>query len=190
MCSKANNKTGALRRIRKFISVDKATLLYNAFILSVFNYCPIIWMFCSKGCDNLINKTQQRALRVVYRLPNSTLTELLEINNSSSIHLCNLRKLMYEVFKSLNQLNPVFMSELFILKPVPTKLRSQKLLILPEHKPSEKTRSKGADTHLYRSITIWNSLDPSLMEAKTLAEFKSGLKSWYGKGCICKICRT
>ena len=56
MCSKVNSKTNALRRIRKYLTVDKAVTLFNAFILSNFNYCPIIWMFCRKSANVVINK--------------------------------------------------------------------------------------------------------------------------------------
>ena len=137
----------------------------------------------------MTNKSHKRALRVVYLKPNSSLPTLLEIDSSPTIHVGNLRKLMCEVYKSLNKLNPDFMGELFILKSLSTELRCKKLLSLPRHIPAEKTRSKGANTHLYRCITVWNSLDSALIEAKTLNEFKVGLKSWYGTGCICKICR-
>ena len=146
-------------------------------------------MFCSKSCDNLINKAHKRALRVVYLKPDASLPNLLEIDSSPTIHVGNLRKLMCEVYKSLNKLNPDFMCELFIPKSLSTELRSNHLLSLPRHKRGEKTRSKGANTHLYRCVTVWNSLKPTLTQAKTLIEFKVGLKTWYGNGCICKICR-
>jgi ribonucleases P/MRP protein subunit RPP40 len=45
LCSKANGKCFALSRIRSFLSRNKATLLFNAFIMSNFSYCPLIWMF-------------------------------------------------------------------------------------------------------------------------------------------------
>ena len=63
MCKKANKKINALFRIRNFISCDKARLLSSAYILSVFAYCPLIWMFCGEKGNNLINKTHKRALK-------------------------------------------------------------------------------------------------------------------------------
>ena len=65
ICHKVNNKTKALFRIRKFLNLEKAQVLAEAFISSNFRYCPLIWMFCSKMSDNLIVKTHYRALRAV-----------------------------------------------------------------------------------------------------------------------------
>ena len=185
MCSKANNKISAFRRMRKFVSLDKAKILYNAFISSTFNYCPLIWMFCSKTLNSLINKTHKRALKVLYLKNNMTLTELITLDNSETIHVKNLRSLLTEVFKSLNSLSPEFINSLFTIKRRNTNLRKQNALILP----SIKTNSKGTATNLYRCISLWNSLNPNITNAKTIKEFKNELISWSGNGCICKICQ-
>ena len=42
LCKKASFKLHALRRIRKFLTVEKARILANAFINSQFNYAPLI----------------------------------------------------------------------------------------------------------------------------------------------------
>ena len=44
----ASYKLHALRRIRIYLTPDKAKFLYNAFINSQFSYASIIWMFCRK----------------------------------------------------------------------------------------------------------------------------------------------
>ena len=46
--STVNYKLHALRRTRKYLSLDKAKLLYNAFIDSQFIFSSVIWMFCRK----------------------------------------------------------------------------------------------------------------------------------------------
>ena len=45
---KAQYKLHALRRIRKFLTTEKAKILGNAFIDCHFNYAPVMWMFCRK----------------------------------------------------------------------------------------------------------------------------------------------
>ena len=39
--------------------------LFHAAIKSQFNYCPLVWMFCSRTSNIMINKLHERALRVV-----------------------------------------------------------------------------------------------------------------------------
>ena len=48
LCRRANYNHHALRRIRKFLTLEKSKLLYNAFINNQFNYASMIWMFCRK----------------------------------------------------------------------------------------------------------------------------------------------
>ena len=48
ICRTGNYKLHALRRIRKYLTLEKAKLLCNAFINSLFNYAPLVWMFCIK----------------------------------------------------------------------------------------------------------------------------------------------
>ena len=47
-CRRANYKLHALRRIRKYLTLEKSKLLYNNFINNQFNYTSIICMFCHK----------------------------------------------------------------------------------------------------------------------------------------------
>ena len=44
LCSIANYKVPALRRIRKYLTLEKAKLLSNAFENSKFHYAFVIWM--------------------------------------------------------------------------------------------------------------------------------------------------
>ena len=53
---KAQYKLHALRHIRKFVTIEKAKILGNAFIDSQFNYAPLIWMFCRKSFYYKIEK--------------------------------------------------------------------------------------------------------------------------------------
>ena len=39
-------------------------------VLANLNYCPLIWMSSSKPGDNEINRTHERALRVLYENDN------------------------------------------------------------------------------------------------------------------------
>ena len=49
-------KLHALRRIRKFLTIEKAKILGNAFVDSQFNYVPLIWTFCRKTLYSKIEK--------------------------------------------------------------------------------------------------------------------------------------
>ena len=100
---KAQYKLHALRRIRKFLTIEKAKILGNAFIDSQFNYAPLIWMFCRKTLYSKIEKIHHRTLKVVYGIDGSY-NNLLLRSNSVSIHQRHLRFLVTEIFKSIQNL--------------------------------------------------------------------------------------
>ena len=65
LCRRASYKLHSLRRIRKYLTVEKAKLLANAFINSQFNYAPLIWMFANKCSIDKILKIHKRTLQIV-----------------------------------------------------------------------------------------------------------------------------
>ena len=185
LCRKASYKLHALQRIRRYLSVDKPRMLANAFIDSQFNYAPLVWMFAGKTLLNRICKIHYRTLQVVYDDYNSSYDELLQLNNSPSIHQRHLRFLAIEVFKSIMHLNPQFMWSYFEEKTMPYNLRHGSKLIL------KKTTSSrfGINSLRFRGSLLWNNLPVSLKNCQGLNEFKQELKNLGNIHCTCLVCR-
>ena len=73
----------------------------NTFILSQFNYCPLIWMFCERQFNNKVNHLHEMALRIAYKDDNSDFTMQLEKGNAVKIHIKNLQLLVTEQASTL-----------------------------------------------------------------------------------------
>ena len=116
ICRKSLSKIKALWRIRAYLSQKQANQLFYTFIMSPFSYCPLVWMFCSRQANNMINITHYKALRVRFNDFSSTFEELLDKANSNSIHTLNLRLMLCEVYKTLNRINPPIMWDTFKFK--------------------------------------------------------------------------
>ena len=72
---------------------------------SQFNYCPLVWMFYPRRSSNLINKVQERALRIINQYDQLTnLKSLLSNHNEITIHQGNLQVLMTEIYKIINRI--------------------------------------------------------------------------------------
>ena len=127
ICRTANYKLHALRRIRKYLTLEKTKLLYNAFINSQFNYASVIWMFCRKKDYLKIEKIQYKALKIIYNSSESY-EELLARSNEVSIHQKHLRALATEIYKSLADINPDFIKPYFKIKEMPCNLRNKYVL--------------------------------------------------------------
>ena len=88
----------------------------KSFVTSQFGYCPLIWMFHSRRLNNKINSIHERALRITYQDHISTFQELLNKDNSVSIHHRNLQALATEMFKIHRGLSPDILREIFVPK--------------------------------------------------------------------------
>ena len=130
VCSTASNRLGGLARIRKFITFEEAKRLSEAYIMSTFPYCPLIWMYCSKTAKNLINKIHKHSLRVIYEMEDANFDDLLIKDSSWTIHENNIHTLLIEIYKSLNHISPPIMQEFFDLKITPYSLRNNNILTL------------------------------------------------------------
>ena len=177
---KANHKIKALLRIRNHLPQAKAEVLYNSFILSAFNYCPLIWMFCGKQANNLIGAVHRRSLRVILNDFNISYEEMLQKTGKRTVHEKNLEALMIEVYKCLHSLNPEFMWSMFLKKTCTYNMRSGNLLTLP------KAKSKGLNSIIFRGALAWNNLPKETKEATTLNIFKSRIKK-HKVYCLCNI---
>ena len=190
LCKTANNKTNALIRIRNFLDEKQALKIAQAYILSQFNYCNLIWMFCSKTSNNKIVQTHKRALRAIHQDNSVSYQDLLTVEHSIDIHQRNLQTLMCEVFKSLNHLNPSFLWNIFIPKEIPYSLRNGSLLTLPP----VKGKLYGVYCLKFRSSYSWNNLPKDIKSASSLIEFKRLLKHFLFNEhkkiiCNCRLCR-
>ena len=100
-------------------------VLMNVFRTSQFSYCALVWMFHSRTLNNRINKTHERALRLVYK--NETFLsfdDFLTRNKSVSMHQRNLQILATDIYKTKNDLGPIIMKYTFhfIQKPYNLKM--------------------------------------------------------------------
>jgi len=86
ICKKANQKLSALSRISCYMHQKQRKLIINSFIKSQFNYCPLIWLFCSRKANNKIDNIQERSLRLLCNDYESSFIELLSLNKEITTH--------------------------------------------------------------------------------------------------------
>ena len=173
LCSKVTKKISAFSWLNTHISREQILTSCNAVILSNFNYCPLIWLFCNKGANKEIGRTHKRALRILYKEYGCPLEILLTRSGSFCIHVKNLQKLMTEMYKSMNQLNPSLIWEFHEKKHVTYDLRMQNLCKLPKIK----TQGYGQESLSFRGSFLWNTLDDTIRISQSLRLTKRGSKT-------------
>ena len=113
VCKKVNQKLHPFARVSKFFSKKKLRVIMKASIMSQFSYCPLVLMCHSRTLNNKINKLHERTLRLVYDHRQSTFAELLNIDNSVTIHHKNLQVHATELYKVRHGLAPELMNDIF-----------------------------------------------------------------------------
>ncbi len=152
--------------------------------MSNFNYCPLIWMFCSKTSNKSINRAHERALRVLYQEFESCFEELLSRHGDVKIHVKNLQKLLVEVYKTLHHLNPSYLWENFQTKSITYNLRKKVLCELPQR---SETVKYWINSLWFRGAMLWNTLNDVVKNLESAEAFKKEIKNWDGNNCLCSI---
>ena len=202
LCKKASQKLTAVSRMSNFMTKNKRRLLIRTFFESQFNYCPLIWMFCSRSLNHRINKLHERALRIAHNDYSSSFTELLVKDNSVTIHHRNLRTLAIEMYKISNNISPAFMSDLMTQICIPYSTRSTTKIVKDENgctKCSEKSNFKipetrsvsyGLESFRYLGPKIWMLVPDEMKEISSLKIFKKQVKQLSFENCPCKLCKN
>ena len=176
ICKKASGKVSALARMVKIIPFQKKRILMKTFIESQFNNCPLIWMFCTAKMNRRINHIHERALRIVYDNYTSTFTELLEIDESVTIHHRNIQKVAIEMFKVKNNINHQFVQDIFQVNNANHNTRSNAYF----SRPNVNSVLKGELSLRSFGPIVWNDMLPNdLKNSTNLKIFKENIKNGF-----------
>ena len=183
ICRKAGRQVNVLRRLSHMLDVESRLAIFKAFIISNFNYCPIVWHFCGKGNTNKMEQIQERALRFVFNDLTSSYDILLDRAGVTTLTLSRIKTIAAEVYKASNDLSPLYIADMFCPRAeTQHNLRNTNLLTLPK----VKTVKYGKNSLLFEGVKIWNHLPNDIRIAQNFPAFKNLLKVWIG--CNCAIC--
>ena len=65
-CQKAGRQVQVLCRLSRVLNSTNKLLLYNSFIECYFNYCCVLWHFCSNADTFKMEKIQEKAFKILY----------------------------------------------------------------------------------------------------------------------------
>ena len=187
MCKRASQKLNALARISPYMNIKKRKTLFNAFFMSQFNYCPLVWMCHNRSYNNKINRLHERCLRIIYNDKKSSFQELLNKDCSVSIHNRNLQLLVTEMYKVMNEISPKIVNNIFKIKPIGYyNLRT----VSQFTNPQIHTTHYGSESLGYLGPKLWEMIPTSIRELQSLHAFKRAIKKWVPESCPCHLCKN
>jgi hypothetical protein len=116
ICRKASQQLNIIKHLGPYLNRLNKLTIFHTFILSNFNFCPLVWHFCVEKNSKKIEKVQERALRFVYEDYNSSYDNLLKKAKVPSLQIRRMRTMALETFKIMNKLSPSCLHNLCIYK--------------------------------------------------------------------------
>ena len=156
----------------------------KTFIISQFNYCPLVWMFHNRMLNNKINNLHKRSLRLVYKDKKLTFHELLDKDDSVTIHQRNLQRLATEMYKVKNNLSPLPTQKLFKAKVHHYDLRNKSSW----ESDNMRTVKYGTETLINMGPKTWKLVSNDIRV--NLRVFKTKIKRWEPNNCTCRLRRS
>ena len=186
VCKKANLKLHALNRISRFLSPEQYVLIINAYIKSLFNYCPLVWMFYYRRIMHKMNKIHERSLRLLLKNYKDDFQDLLRSSGDISIHQRCINSLLTEVYKYIHGLSPEIMNEVFSTRA--NIYNTQQFNVFETHIPT--SNRYGLNSIPYKANQLWNLLPENLKSSLSLTLFKNEIKMWECFNCPCNTCES
>ena len=95
-----------------------------------------------------------------------------------------MKTLSIEIYKTINQLNPIYMNVIFKQSNNRTSSRFPNNLEVPIVNQVK----FGTNSLRVLAPKIWNKLPENIKSSETLEIFKRNIKAWKGPNCNCSIC--
>ena len=151
-------------------------MIFKSFILSNFTYCPLVWHFCGKQNNGKVEKIQERALRILHDDYISDYCDLLDKSGATTMLQSRFNCIVLEVFKSVRNMNPMCIQNMFKIKTPSYSLRDASKL----QQPKRISTTFGLRSFTYFGSQLWNNLPIAFKESDDIVAFKDQLRHWGG----------
>ena len=101
-------------------------------------------------------------------MQDASFKDLLLKDNSWNVHESNIRTLLIEIYKSINNLNPPIMNDFFDLKNTRYDPQSKQLLKLP----ATSTSRYATQALCFKGSLMWNTVPNKIKNIGEIQDFK------------------
>jgi len=176
LTTKASKKIGLLYTMKNKLSRSSKSQYYISFIRPVLEYGGVVFDNCTAFESNSLERVQRRAAILCTGAFRRTPTNLL-LTEAGWDTLANRRKIAKKIlmYKILNGITPNYLRRL-----IPPQVQHTTTYALRNrtHYRLPRTRTQISHTSFIpATLREWNTLDPALHNCRTLATFKTNLKS-------------
>ena len=173
LCKSISQRLGALKRIRHYLPYKARVAFYNCLILSLMDYCCVVWGNTPKQNLDRIYRLQKRAARLILDVDSKAPSLPLFVQLG---WLPIYDRIKYfravTVYKALHNLAPSYISNLIrpinLVHSFKTRGSVKDSLQLPKV-----TSKSGQRMFAFLASSEWNTLDPDIRNAPSLPSFRN-----------------
>ena len=123
--------------------------------------------------NSRINRLHETCLRIIYSDKSSSFEELLQKDESVTIHVKNIQKLATEMFKVFKNLSPPIVADLFEIRQNNYNLKHRSYFSIP----NVKSVYHGSESLSNLGQRIWNLVPDTLKQLDDINSFKTEIKN-------------
>ena len=151
---------------------------FRVLLLLISTIVGVVCHFSSSKSLSKVESIQRRALRFLHDDNDSSYDDLLTKTGKNLLCI--------EIFKTINNLNPIYMKDIFQLAISDRPVRQHHTHNLK--KVWMRTTTFGTKSLTSLGPIIWNKLPTHLKSAENIVGFRKMIKNWNGEKCLCKLC--
>ena len=173
--NKATRNINLLRHLSWFLPKKVLEKFYEAYILTTFDYCDVVWYSCSKEQALRLERLQNFAGRVI--LKESRSTSATAIRKKLNWPLLESRRKLHlstHVFKTLQGMNPPYLSSL--LRPCAETGRVTRGATAGNLQLPLPSTESGKKAFSFIGPSLWNTLDIETKQCMSISTFITSAK--------------
>ena len=136
--------------------------------------------------NSKINRLHETCLRIIYSDKSSSFEELLQKDESVTIHVKNIQRLAIEMFKVFKNLSPPIVADLFMVRQNNYNLKHRSYFSVP----NVKSVYHGSESLSNLGPRIWNLVPDTFKQLDDINSFKTEIKKWKPIDCPCRLCKS
>ena len=174
VCNQTSKQINALKRIKHYLDKKCKNTIYNSYISSNFNYCPLVWMFTGKLNLDKLENVNKRALRFIENQNDMPYEELCKEAKKFTVNRRCIKSAAIQMYKIKNKMAPLYLQEIFSVREDIYNLRANDTFSIPQFNSIK----YGKKSLRYYGAKLWAHIPSNIRSKVSLSSFKSAVTDW------------